>query len=89
MEESRVPLDRESLRILLEAARRQFSKDLPDLLESDRGRWVAYHGERQLSVDYSEFEAAKSAAASEFPREEVRSFWIMTGEDLIEEADAA
>ena len=65
-------------------AREQFSRDLPLLLEQQRGRWVIYRGEEQLAVEYSEFEAQKSAPAAPHPQTELRTFWIMSGEDDLE-----
>lgn len=82
----RVELTQENLVALLAAARRQFSEDLPDLLESHRGEWVAYRGDRQLTIHYSEFEACKSECAAAYAQEEIRTFWIMGGEDEYEDA---
>lgn len=71
-------------------AREQFSRDLPLLLEQQRGRWVIYRGNEQLTVEYSEFEAQKSASAAPHPLNELRTFWIMSGEDDLEaDLDAA
>jgi hypothetical protein len=80
----------QALQQLHQAAREQFSQDLPLLLSSDRGRWVIYHGPQRLSINYSQFEAEKSLTVSTIPQEEMRTFWIMTGEDEVEEQlDAA
>lgn len=80
-ETGKVPLTPEALEKLFRAARAQFSNDLPGLLNENQGRWVAYRGNRLLNIDFSEFEAEKAAMAADFPLEEVRSFWIMSGED--------
>lgn len=82
----RVELTKENLIALLAAARRQFSEDLPDLLEAHRGEWVAYRGNRQLSINYSEFEACKSDLAATYSQDEIRTFWIMGGEDEYDDA---
>ena len=78
-------LTREALRQLHQAALAKFSQELPTLLCSDRGRWVIYHGPQRLSVNFSQFEAEKSLAVSTIPQEEMRTFWIMSGEDEVEE----
>ncbi len=60
----------------IHAARKQFRSEQDDLLQSSRGRFVAYHGTKRLQIVDSLTEGYEVGLALQLPREEIAVFWI-------------
>jgi hypothetical protein len=55
---------------MIERAQAAFRRDLPQLLKDYKGRWVAYHGDRQVGLGRSKRELFQRCLRQGLPRNE-------------------
>jgi hypothetical protein len=67
----------ERIEKLIQRSHQTFLRELPDLLKTHRGRWVAYHGDKRLGFGRSKTKLIKQWHACGVPQGELGLFFVI------------